>query len=105
LESWDRAQVDTKPESKAGQVPAHANDLAQATSITKSAKYHEPSQEQIMQFASTFMKNFSQEDKFSDNRIATNLASFIYWAEKIQLVCPSYFYVNTDQARFEYLLL
>ena len=40
----------------------------------------------------------------SEREIANSLASEIIWLEKIQLICPSYYYVNARRARFEYLL-
>jgi hypothetical protein len=35
---------------------------------------------------------------------ANHLASSIWWSEKVQLLCPSYFYVNARRARYDYLL-
>ena len=40
----------------------------------------------------------------SDREIANQLASSIIWLEKVQLVCPSYYYVNAGRARYNYLL-
>jgi hypothetical protein len=32
-------------------------------------------------------------------------ANFLFmWLEKVQLICPTYYYVNARRARFEYLL-
>jgi hypothetical protein len=63
----------------------------------------EPSPEEIRQFASDYMRQLSQQ-KMSDREIANQLASSIWWSEKLQLLCPSYFYVNARRARYDYLL-
>jgi hypothetical protein len=62
----------------------------------------EPTPEVIREYAFAYMKQFPQ--KMSDRDIANQLASTIYWLEKIQLVCPSYFHVNARRVRFSYLL-
>jgi hypothetical protein len=40
----------------------------------------------------------------SSREIANHLASSIWWSEKVQLLCPSYFYVNARRTRYDYLL-
>jgi hypothetical protein len=40
----------------------------------------------------------------SERETANQLASSIWWSEKLQLLCPSYFYVNARRARYDYLL-
>jgi hypothetical protein len=67
------------------------------------ARDDEPSPEEIQKFAFDYMKQLSQQ-KLSDREIANQLASTIIWLEKIQLICPSYYYVNASRARFDYLL-
>jgi hypothetical protein len=63
----------------------------------------EPSEGEITKFAFNYMKTLS-EQKLSDREIANQLASAIFWSEKMQLVCPMYFHVNARRARFDYLL-
>jgi hypothetical protein len=63
----------------------------------------EPSPEVIKEFAFNYMRQLSQQ-KLSDRDIANQLASTIIWLEKVQLICPSYYYVNARRARFDYLL-
>jgi hypothetical protein len=63
----------------------------------------EPSPEQVKEFACNYMRQLSQQ-KLSDRDIANQLASTIIWLEKIQLICPSYYFVNAPRARFNYLL-
>jgi hypothetical protein len=63
----------------------------------------EPSPEVIQEYASNYMRQLSQQ-KMSDREIANELASSIWWSEKLQLLCPSYFYVNARRARYDYLL-
>jgi hypothetical protein len=67
------------------------------------ARDDEPSPEAIKAFAFTYMRQLSQQ-KLSDREIAGQLASTIISLEKVQLICPSYFYINTRRARFDYLL-
>jgi len=63
----------------------------------------EPSAEEIRSFAS-FQMGMGLENKLSEREIANSLASEIIWLEKVQLVCPSYYYVNARRLRYEYLL-
>jgi hypothetical protein len=63
----------------------------------------EPSEEEITEYAFKYMKTLSAQ-KLSDREIANQLASAIFWSEKMQLVCPLYFHVNARRARFDYLL-
>jgi hypothetical protein len=67
------------------------------------ARDNDPSSEEINEFASFYMK-LGQKNKLSDREIANSLASEIIWLEKIQVICPSYYYVNARRARFEYLV-
>jgi hypothetical protein len=67
------------------------------------ARGDEPSPEQINEFAFNYMRQLSQQ-KLSDREIANQLASTIIWLEKVQLICPSYYYVNAPRVRFDYLL-
>jgi hypothetical protein len=67
------------------------------------ARDDEPSPEMTKGFASRYMKELSQQ-KLSDREIANQLASTMIWLEKIQLICPSYYYVNARRVRFDYLL-
>jgi hypothetical protein len=62
-----------------------------------------PNPEMIREFAFNYMRQLSQ-GKLSDREIANQLASTIIWLEKLQLVCPSYHYVNPRKARLDYLL-
>src|SRR5258708_4604444 len=67
------------------------------------ARDDEPSPEVIKEFAFNYMRQLSQQ-KLSDREIANQLASTIIWLEKLQVICPSYYYVNARRARFDYLL-
>ena len=84
-------------------VAALAALAASAASIAI-ARDDDPSSEEIREFASFYMKMGLNKNKMSDREIANSLASEIIWLEKIQLICPSYYYVNARRARFEYLL-
>jgi hypothetical protein len=83
-------------------VAALAALVAAAASVAN-ARDDEPSPEAIDEFASNYMRQLSQQ-KLSDREIANQLASSIWWSEKVQLLCPSYFYVNARRARYDYLL-
>ena len=83
-------------------VAALAALAASAASIA-SARDDDPSSEQIEKAASLIM-SAGIDSKLSEREIANSLASEIIWLEKIQLICPSYYYVNARRARFEYLL-
>ena len=76
--------------------------LVVAAPSIANARDDEPSQEEIKEFASDYMKQFPQ--KVSSRQIANQLASSIIWLEKVQLICPLYYYVNARRVRFEYLL-
>jgi hypothetical protein len=45
------------------------------------------------------MRQLSQQ-KLSDREIANQLPSTIIWLEKVQLICPSYYFVNARRTRF-----
>jgi hypothetical protein len=62
-----------------------------------------PSSEEITEYAFSYMKQFSKQN-MSDREIANQLASSIIWLEKVQLVCPSYYYVNASRAHYNYIL-
>jgi hypothetical protein len=83
-------------------VAALAALAASAASIA-GARDDEPSSEQIKKAASLIM-SVGLDNKLSEREIANSLASEIIWLEKVQLICPSYYYVNARRARFEYLL-
>ena len=83
-------------------VAALAALVAAAASVAN-ARDDEPSPEAIDEFASNYMRTFSQQ-KMSLRETANQLASSIWWSEKLQLLCPSYFYVNARRARYDYLL-
>ena len=63
----------------------------------------EPNPETIRKFSSEFFQRLLGQ-KMSERQIANQLASDIIWLEKVQLICPSYYYVNARVARFQYLL-
>jgi hypothetical protein len=69
---------------------------------TTDARDDDLSPQVIKEFAFNYMKQFPQ--KMSDREIAYQLASTLIWLEKIQLICPSYYYVNASKMRFQYLL-
>jgi hypothetical protein len=77
--------------------------LIAAAAPVANARDDEPSPEMIKDFAFNYMRQLSQQ-KLSDREIANQLASTIIWLEKLQLICPSYYYVNARKARFDYLL-
>ena len=77
--------------------------LVAATASVANARDDEPSPEAIREYAFNYMRQFSQQ-KLSDREIANQLASSIWWSEKVQLLCPSYFYVSARRARYDYLL-
>ena len=74
-----------------------------AALLPAKAGNYEPTPDLIREYAFDYMKRLSQQ-KLSDRDIANQLASTIIWLEKIQLICPSYYYVNAPRARFSYLL-
>ena len=77
--------------------------LVTAAAPVANARDDEPSSEAIEQYASNYMQTFSKQ-KMSLRETANQLASSIWWSEKLQLLCPSYFYVNARRARYDYLL-
>jgi hypothetical protein len=77
--------------------------LVTTAASVANARDDEPSLEVIKEFAFNYMRQLSQQ-KLSDREIANQLASTILWLEKVQLICPSYYYVNARRVRFEYLL-
>jgi len=77
--------------------------LVAAAPSAANARDGEPSPEVIREFAFNYMRQLSQQ-KLSDREIANQLASAIIWSEKVQLICPSYYYVNARKAHFDYLL-
>src|SRR6516164_1604069 len=77
--------------------------LVAAAASVANARDDEPSPEAIDEFASNYMRQLGQKG-LSDREIANQLASSIWWSEKVQLLCSSYFYVNARRARYDYLL-
>jgi hypothetical protein len=77
--------------------------LVAAEASVANARDDEPSPDEIKEFASNYARQLSQQ-KLSQREIANQLASTIIWLEKVQLICPSYYYVNARRARFDYLL-
>jgi hypothetical protein len=69
---------------------------------TAGADFRDPTSEEIREYALDYMKQFPKD--VSDRQIAIQLASSIFFLEKLQLVCPSYFYVNANRVRYTYLL-
>jgi hypothetical protein len=63
----------------------------------------EPNQETIREFAAEYMQN-GMRQKMTDRDLANQLASQLFWLEKLQTICPSYYYVNMGNARFGYLM-
>lgn len=66
------------------------------------AREDAPSSEEIREYAFSYMKQFPKQ--MSERQIANQLATSIILSEKMQLVCPLYYYVNTRRARYDYLL-
>ena len=67
------------------------------------ARDDEPSWEAVKEYASNYMQQLKKQN-LSERETANQLASSIWWSEKLQLLCPSYFYVNARRARYDYLL-
>jgi hypothetical protein len=76
--------------------------IAAAASVAN-ARDDEPSWEAVEQYARNYMQQLKKEG-MSERETANQLASSIWWSEKLQLLCPSYFYVNARRARYDYLL-
>jgi len=77
--------------------------LVAAAAPAANARDDEPSWEAVKEYASSYMQQASKQ-KLSDRETANSLASSIWWSEKVQLLCPTYFYVNARRARYDYLL-
>ena len=77
--------------------------LVAAAASAANARDDEPSWEAVKEFAGSYMQQASKQ-KLSDRETANSLASSIWWSEKVQLLCSSYFYVNARRARYDYLL-
>jgi hypothetical protein len=56
--------------------------LVAATASVANARDDEPSPEAIREYAFNYMRQFSQQ-KLSDREIANQLASSIWWSEKV----------------------
>jgi hypothetical protein len=76
--------------------------VAAAASVAN-ARDDEPSREAVEEFAHQLAQD-SKKQGMSLRETANHLASSIWWSEKVQLLCPSYFYVNARRARYDYLL-
>jgi hypothetical protein len=79
-----------------------AVSVAAAASVVN-ARDDEPSWEAIREYAGNYMQQLKKEG-LSVRETANQLASSIWWSEKLQLLCPSYFYVNARRACYDYLL-
>lgn len=84
-------------------VMVSAASIACARDEEPALKMIEPTSDMIKEFASDYMTQLSKQN-MSDRNIANQLVSSIIWLEKVQLICPSYYYVNASRARFKYLL-
>ena len=62
-----------------------------------------PSFEAVKEFAHQLFE-MSKKQGLSERETANHLASSMWWSEKMQVLCPSYFYVNRIRARYDYLL-
>jgi hypothetical protein len=62
-----------------------------------------PSFEAVKEFAHQLFE-MSKKQGLSERETANHLASSMWWSEKMQVLCPSYFYVNSVRARYDYLL-
>jgi hypothetical protein len=62
-----------------------------------------PSFEAVKEFARQLFE-MSKKQGLSERETANHLASSMWWSEKMQVLCPSYFYVNPVRARYDYLL-
>jgi hypothetical protein len=74
--------------------------LVTAAVSVANARDDEPSPEVTKEFASNYMRQFPQQ--WSDREIAKQLTRTIILLEKVQLICPSYYYVNARRARFDF---
>jgi opacity protein-like surface antigen len=74
-----------------------------AASVSAANARDEPSREAVEAFYHQLSQD-AKKQRFSLRETANHLASSIWWSEKLQLLCPSYFYVNARRARYDYLL-
>ena len=95
-ERWEQAKMKKLIVAALAALVAAAASVADARDI-------EPSPEQIREYAFNYMQE-RQKQGLSDREKANQLASTMWWMEKMVLVCPSFFYVNASRARFHYLL-
>jgi len=77
--------------------------LVATVASAANARDDEPSWKAVEEYASNYMQQL-KEQNMSERETANQLASSIWWSEKLQLLCPSYFYVNARRARYDYLL-
>jgi hypothetical protein len=77
--------------------------LVAAAASVANARDDEPSREAVEEFAGR-LHEASKAQGISLREEANHLASSIWWSEKLQLFCSSYFYVNARKARYDYLL-
>jgi len=77
--------------------------LCAAVASLANTRDDEPSPKAIDEFASNYMRQLGQQGLFDrENCQSVGLLDLV--AEKVQLLCPSYFYVNARKARYDYLL-
>jgi len=62
-----------------------------------------PSSEAVKEYAHQLFE-MSKKQGLSTRETANHLASSMWWSEKMQVLCSSYFYVNPVRARYDYLL-
>lgn len=74
-----------------------------ASSIQMTFSEENPNAATVRDFAYRYMKNLT-DLKMSDREIAKQLASTIFYLEKMQIVCSKYYYIDQDSARFRYQL-
>jgi hypothetical protein len=77
-----------------------------AIAVPATARDDEPSlptEAMIREFAFNYMKAFPKD--WNDRQIANHLAFSILLLEKVQLLCPMFYRVNANRARFKYMLL
>jgi opacity protein-like surface antigen len=77
--------------------------LVAAAASVANARDDEPSRESVEEFAHQLAQD-SKKQGMSLRETANHLVSSIWWSEKMQLFCSSYFYVNARKARYDYLL-
>jgi hypothetical protein len=64
-----------------------------AASASAANARDEPSREAVEAFYHQLSQD-AKKQRFSLREAANHLVSSIWWSEKLQLLCPSYFYVN-----------